>query len=82
MWKEKFNEELEAKGHSMAYKEMEERCKSLEKTNSELNESMRKSEQALQRDLYYANILKRRLIHEVQKYNPQFNFWEFEKELL
>ena len=81
-WQKRFDDELASKGQAVAYKELEEKCKELERTNKELVENARKSEQQLHRDLYHQNAMNRYLIHEMQKYKPDFNYWDFEKEKL
>ena len=81
MWKEKFEAELEEHGQGRAYKDLEDELEAYRKSYHELSERSKMSEQQLHRDLYHQNVMVHRLIRELQKYNPQFNYWELEGEV-
>lgn len=73
-------EEIEAKGQGLAYADLEQQYKELEKVHKELVESKTKTDSQLHRDLYRQNMMVRSLAREIQKYKPDFNFWTWEEE--
>lgn len=80
LWREKFESELNTKGHGMGYKEMEALYESYKKTCEDLQESQMKSNQQLHKDLYHQNRMVTLLARELQKLNPEFNLFAFEEE--
>lgn len=81
LWREKFEAELDSKGQKVAYKDMEAELEMYKKSCQQLAEEKQKSNNQLHRDLYHQNIMVRNLARELQKYNPKFDFFGFEKEL-
>lgn len=79
-WRKKFISEIDSKEQSIGYKEMEALCESYKKTCQNLEEQQRKSNEQLRRDLYHKNRMVSLLAKEVIKYNPSFNFFQFEEE--
>ena len=79
-WRKKFISEIDSKGQSIGYKEMEALCESYKKTCQNLEEQQRKSNEQLRRDLCHKNRMVSLLAKEVIKYNPSFNFFQFEEE--
>ena len=79
-WKDKLDKELESKGQLRAYKDLENELDGYKEAYHELSERERKSKEQLHRDLYHQNRMVSLLAREIRKYNPEFNFFEFEKE--
>ena len=73
-------EEIRAKGQGLAYADLEQQYKELEKVHKEFVESKAKTDSQLHRDLYRQNMMVRSLAREIQKYKPDFNFWTWEEE--
>jgi hypothetical protein len=81
-YKDKLNKEIATKGQSMAYKELEDKYNLLKEENRNLVEDSQKSADALHKDLHYQNRMVSRLIREIQKYKPDFNYFEFVRDKL
>lgn len=79
-WKEKLEKELEEHGQGRAYKDLENEIEAYKKSYHELNKQLESSKEQLHRDLHHQNIMVRRLVREIQKYNPQFDYWTFEED--
>ena len=75
-------QEIKAKGQGTAYADLERQYKELEKTHKEYVESRSKTDSQLHRDLYRQNMAVRLLAREVQKHDPNFNFWSWADEHL
>lgn len=75
-------QEIKAKGQGTAYADLERQYKELEKTHKEYVESRSKTDSQLHRDLYRQNMAVRLLAREVQKHDPNFNFWTWTDEHL
>lgn len=73
-------EEIESKGQGLAYADLEQQYKELEKVHKNYLESKEKTESQLHRDLYRQNRAVAMLAREMQKYNPEFNLWAWEDE--
>ena len=80
MYRDKLNEELTDKGQGRAYKDLENELEGYKKAYHDLAEKERKSKDQLHRDLWRQNRMVSYLIREIQKYNPEFDYWNFEKE--
>ena len=79
-WKERFLEEIDSKDQSKNYKEMESTVEEYKKMYNELLESSQKTNSDIQKDLYIQNRMVTLLVREIMKYNPEFNFFEFEEK--
>ena len=79
-WREKFLEEIDSKGQSKNYKEMESTVEEYKTMYNELLESSQKTNSEIQKDLYIQNRMVTLLVREIMKYNPEFNFFEFEEK--
>ena len=79
-WREKFKTEVDSKGNSMGYKEMEAMVESYRKSNEELDKWYKQSNSQLHKDLYRQNRMVALLARELQKYNQEFNLFAFEEE--
>lgn len=77
-WREKFLSEIDSKGQSISYKEMESTVEEYKKMYNELYTSTQKSNSALHKDLYHQNRMVTLLAREIMKYNPEFNLFDFE----
>lgn len=75
-WRKKFISEVDSKGQSMGYKDMELMLESYKKSNEEY----RTSSDKLHKDLHYLNRMVTLLVRELKKYNPEFNLFTFEEE--
>ena len=79
-WRKKFISEVDSKGQSMGYEEMELMIEYYKKSNEELEKQCKSSSDQLHKDLYHQNRMVRLLARELQKYNPEFNLFAFEEE--
>lgn len=79
-YREKLNEELESKGQAKAYKDMEAEVEYYKKVNEQIRQDQLKSSSQLHRDLWRQNRMVSYLIREIQKYKPDFDYWNYEKE--
>ena len=73
-------EEIESKGQGLAYADLEGKYNELKKAHELYVESQAKSESQLHKELRMQNMMARSLAHEVQKYNPKFNFFNWQEE--
>lgn len=80
-WRDKLNAELEEHGQGRAYADLENELEGYKKAYHELNQQFVSSKNQLHRDLYHQNTMVRRLIREIQKYNPQFDYFKIEEEM-
>ena len=79
-WKSKLEAELEEKGQGRAYKDLERELEAYKKAYHDLDTDTYKAKAQLHRDLFHQSSMVRALIREVQKYNPEFDYWKFEEE--
>ena len=77
-WREKLEKELEDKGQGRAYKDLENELEGYKNAYHELSKDSKKSTAILRKDLFHQSTMVRALIREVQKYNPEFDYWAFE----
>lgn len=81
-WRKKFISEVDSKGQSMGYEDMELMLESYKKFNEELEKQYKSSSDQLHKDLYHKNRMVRLLARELQKYNPEFDLFTFEEKQL
>ena len=79
-WREKFLEEIDSKGQSKNYKEIESTAEEYKKMYNELLESSQKTNSEVHKELYMKNRMVTFLAREIMKYNPDFNLFDFEEE--
>lgn len=79
-WRKKLEEELEEKGQGKAYHDLEVELEGCRKAMKELVANEIKSRDQLHRDLWRQNTMVRALAREIEKYKPDFNFWEFQEK--
>ena len=79
-WRERFLEEMDSKGQSKNYKEMESTVEEYKKMYNELLESSQKTNSEIHKDLYMKNRMVTLLAREIVKYNPEFNLFDFEEK--
>ena len=79
-WREKFLEEIDSKGQSKNYKEIESTAEEYKKMYNELLESSQKTNSEVHKELYMKNRMVTFLAREIMKYNPEFNLFDFEEE--
>ena len=80
--RKKLMAEIEAKGQAGAYQDKCDECDAFRQAYLESEEKLRKCEESKGHYVREEGRIRRALIREVQKYNPQFNYWEFENELI
>lgn len=76
-WRKKFNNEIESKGQSKAYKDLEQELEWYKESQLELIEKNAKEKAQLHRDLAFQYRLSRELVNEILKYNPEFDYCKF-----
>ena len=80
-WKEKLDAELEEHGQGRAYKDLENELEGYRKEYHKLNEQLEATKSRLYRDLNDYNRMIRRLVREVQKHDPDFDYGKLEDEM-
>ena len=80
-WKEKLDAELEEHGQGRAYKDLEDELEGYRKEYHRLSEQFEATKNRLYRDLNESNRMIRRLVREVQKHDPDFDYGKLEDEM-
>lgn len=80
-WKEKLDAELEEHGQGRAYKDLEDELEGYRKEYHRLNEQFEATKNRLYRNLNDNNRMIRRLVREVQKHDPDFDYGKLEDEM-
>lgn len=80
-WREKFNYEIESKGQSKAYKDLEQELKWANESHLETIQKDANEIAAIRKDLAFECRLSRRLADEIKKYNPDFDYTNFADEV-
>ena len=81
-WRKKLEYELEEKGQGRAYKDLEAELEGCRKAMADLVATESKSRDQLHRDLWRQNVMVRALAREIEKYKPDFDFWEFQEKTI
>lgn len=81
-WRKKLEYELEEKGQGRAYKDLEAELEGCRKAMADLVANESKSRDQLHRDLWRQNVMVRALAREIEKYKPDFDFWEFQEKTI
>jgi hypothetical protein len=76
-WRKKFNNEIESKGQSKAYKDLEQELEWYKESQLDLIEKNAKEKAQLHRDLAFQCRLSRELVNEILKYKPDFDYCKF-----
>lgn len=80
-WRKKFNDEIDSKGQSKAYKDLEQELEWYKESQLETIQKSAKEKAQLHRDLAFQSRLSRKLVEEVKKYNPDFDYSKFANEV-
>ncbi len=71
------NNEIESKGQSKAYKDLEQELEWYKESQLDLIEKNAKEKAQLHRDLAFQCRLSRELVNEILKYKPDFDYCKF-----
>ena len=80
-WKEKLDAELEEHGQGRAYKDLEVELEGYRKEYHRLSEQFEATKNRLYRNLNDNNRMIRRLVREIQKHDPDFDYGKLEDEM-